>query len=387
MRQPFRWFVTGLLALVVVADGSGVKAAEVLPRQVSTSRPEASADVLSGAERVAVDRSVDRALGWIAARQEPSGRFPSVESGQPAITALCVMAFLSRGHLPEEGPYGRQITRAIEYVLDSQNSDGIFARGGPISSPATEIWWTASYNHPISGLMLAEVHGQGTGPMGGRIRPAVEAALRVTLKRHAESKRTAADKGGWRYHRRHQSSDSDLSVTSWELMFLRSCRNAGFDVPAGPIDEALEFVGRCYDPQRQVFWYALRGREHVTTRAMTGAGILSLSLAGRHNTPEARNAAEWLLEHPFDVYLDRVGTVDRYFYGAFYCSHAMFQLGGHYWSAFFPVMSRTLVENQASDGSWAAETGGDAKFGNVYSTAMAVLALSPPYQLLPIFQR
>jgi hypothetical protein len=110
-------------------------------------------------------------------------------------------------------------------------------------------------------------------------------------------------------------------------------------------------------------------------------------LAGRHQTPEARAAGDWILARPFGKYLEQVGQHDRFFYGAFYCSQAMFQLGGRHWQEFFPTLCKTLVDNQAADGSWAEEPGYDRIFGNVYSSAIAVLALSPRYQLLPVFQR
>jgi len=34
-----------------------------------------------------------------------------------------------------------------------------------------------------------------------------------------------------------------------------------------------------------------------------------------------------------------------------------------------------------------AGAGSEAMFGNVYSSALAILSLTPPYQLLPIYQR
>jgi hypothetical protein len=45
----------------------------------------------------------------------------------PAITALCVMAFLSAGHVPGEGKYGGNIERGIKYVSDSQQQNGVFS--------------------------------------------------------------------------------------------------------------------------------------------------------------------------------------------------------------------------------------------------------------------
>jgi hypothetical protein len=74
-------------------------------------------------------------------------------------------------------------------------------------------------------------------------------------------------------------------------------------------------------------------------------------------------------------------------YSAFYCSQAMFQLGGEHWHRFFPPFLKTLSEAQNNDGSWDRESVRDMKYGTVYTTALAVLALATPYQLLPIYQR
>jgi hypothetical protein len=193
------------------------------------------------------------------------------------------------------------------------------------------------------------------------------------------------DRGGWRYVRIwRREIMSDLSVTSWHLLFLRSAKNAGFDVPAQYVDEGLAFVRRCYDSRRGTFVYAQRNP--TDSPGMAGAGALSLSLGGAHQTGMARQAGDWILRYPFDRY--NVGRTrgERYHYGAFYCSLAMFQLGGQHWERFYPRLSRTLVASQDMDGSWEPETH-DAFFGNVYSTALVVLALTPPYQMLPICQR
>ena len=53
------------------------------------------------------------------------------------------------------------------------------------------------------------------------------------------------------------------------------------------------------------------------------------------------------------------------------------------------IRARLLdITNQRRNGSWDPDCHDyDAKLGRAYTTALAVLALSPPYQLLPIFQR
>jgi hypothetical protein len=78
--------------------------------------------------------------------------------------------------------------------------------------------------------------------------------------------------------------------------------------------------------------------------------------------------------------------MDRYHYGTYYCSQAAFQLGGDDWATLYRRISETLLANQHPDGSWDAESR-DTVFGNVYSSALVVLTLTPPYQLLPIYQR
>src|SRR5689334_13629648 len=64
-----------------------------------------------------IETAVDKSLQWLAAQQADDGSFPSDDIAQPAVTSMAVMAFLSRGHMPGQGPYGSQIARAIDFVL------------------------------------------------------------------------------------------------------------------------------------------------------------------------------------------------------------------------------------------------------------------------------
>jgi hypothetical protein len=74
--------------------------ASVLPRR------DKPADVLTDAEWQRVDASVDRALVFLASQQQPDGSFPTMSHAQPAVTSLCVLAFMAHGHNPGEGDYG-----------------------------------------------------------------------------------------------------------------------------------------------------------------------------------------------------------------------------------------------------------------------------------------
>jgi hypothetical protein len=357
--------------------------------KATTTRPLASA--VSPGKWREVEQAVDRGLAYLASRQGDDGSFPTISSGQPGVTSLCVMAFLSRGQQPGLGPYGERLNRGINYVLACQRPDGLISKDppGPVWQ-RYEASHTAVYNHAIAGLMLGEVYGQVNGARMKAVKQAIEKALQFTRELQLRRK-PAADVGGWRYLR-NNGPESDLSITAWQLMFLRSAKNAEFPVSQNYVDEAMDYVRRCFDPNTSMFHYALSGGGgFAASRGMAGAGILSLSMAGQHQTPMALAVGDWLLAHPYRQFGEVIGSYDKFFYSTYYCSQAMAQLGGRYWERFFPSMADILLRAQLPDGSWppeqAVETSEVAIFGKALSTAFAVLSLTPPYQLLPVYQR
>jgi len=351
------------------------------------------ASVLSPEAWERVDASVDHALRWLAAQQQSDGSFPTLPTGQPAVTSLCVMAFAAHGHLPGVGIYGRQLERAIDYVLSCQKENGLVTLIGPEGPRITrrmhhEIGSCAAYNHAISSLALSEVYGMSSPNQTRRLQAAINRSLVATLEMQHWPKDVATDRGGWRYIDDFDATDSDLSVTGWQLMFLRSARNAGFNVPKERIDEAVAYVRRSFDARDGVFVYSTRNPSR--TRSMAGAGILALAHAGFHHSEEARRSGEWLLARGFGNYNATIpgAASDRYHYGLFNCGQAMYQLGGKYWKGFFPPAVRALLSNQRADGSWPPDSQfHDAAFGSAYTTSLVVITLGAPNQLLPVFQR
>ncbi len=302
------------------------------------------------------------------------------------------MAYLSRGHRPGVGPYGQQLDRAIDFVLDCQKEDGLLSYRVPemnyVEGPS--VSHAASYNHAIAGMMLGEVYGHVTGQRARRVRKAIVKALEVSRGWQTRDKPFETDRGGVRYrHVKPGEPDADLSATAWTVMFYRSARNAEFKVPQQYVDEAVSYVRRCWDPGRRMFNYSIfGGGGRGASRGMTGAGILALSLAGQHDTAIARAAGDWLVAHPYQYFGQTYGPWDLYFYSTYYCSQAAAQLGGRYWEQIFPPIVDVALGIQAQDGPFPPEAGNGVKdFGQCYTTAVAVLALTPAYQLLPVYQR
>ena len=380
------------LALMVLTPGQLARAQDALQSTVVPTSDLSSA--LPAGEWSRVEASVDTGLRWLAAQQVPDGRFPSDPVAQPAVTSLAIMAFMSRGHVPDHGRYGKQITKAIDFVLGTQKRRGYFCLlpltpGG--GSPNTSQ--TVHYNHAIAGLMLGEVYGMTTGERSRNIEEALASALLYTREVQTRTKAHPSLLGGFRYgYPDSPSGQSDMSITGWSLMFLRSARNAEFQVPKQYFDEGLDFVERCYvegpDGREQgVFSYlppdAPGGEQRNVTLANTASAMLTLILGGRHNTPMIQAGTQWFQSRDYP----RPWQNGFFYLASYYSSQAVAQVGGETWNQIYPQIARNLIEEQSADGSWPLGTGHERNYASTYTTSLAILALTPAYQLLPIYQR
>ncbi len=309
-----------------------------------------------------VDEAVAKALKFLKSQQDPDGAW-KMSGKDPAITSLVVMAFLSAGHVPGEGPYGETVEKGVRWVLKGQHANGLFGAIGQYEM----------YEHGICTLMLAEVAGMTADKsLAQEIRDKLVKAVTLILRAQRKPNH-GVHRGGWRY--RIGSTDSDMSVTGWQLMALRAAKNVGCDVPADSIDRAVDYVKRS---QHQSGGFCYMAHGGGVTIPCTGTGILALELCGKsfHRSAECRRAGTYLLQHPINW-----GN-SFFFYGVYYCSQAMFQLGGNYWASFRPHLHKLLLGRAQANGAWIGDNHGPS-----YSTAMAVLALTVEYRFLPIYQR
>jgi hypothetical protein len=309
--------------------------------------------------RLPSDQAVDRALEYLQRSQAREGYWRWRASRNPAVTGLAVMAFLSAGNVPGEGPFALTVEKAIRWILTVQQNNGMIA---------TEARYEM-YDHGICTLMLAEVAGMTSEPLGAEVRKRLETAVDVILRAQRTSGR---DAGGWRYQAR--GTDSDISVTGWQVMALRAAKNLGCDVPTQAIDRAIAYIRRCHDPRTGGYFYQPGSGLSV---ACTGTSVLALEICGKeqHGRPELRRAGSFILKNP--------PWKARYpFYGIYYCTQAMFQLGDNYWNVYRPNLHEAHLRMQRANGSWDGEAEGPD-----YGTAMAVLALTVDYGFLPIYQR
>jgi len=318
------------------------------------------------------DLAIEKALAYLAAGQQENGSWGAGFGSNTAVVSLAVMAFLAKGHVPDEGPYGEVVNRGVDFVLAGQRNNGvIFTQGGG-----------PMYSHGISTLMLSEVVGMTTGERERRVRETLARAVKLILDAQKLKQANSRFGGGWRYQ--HTSKDSDLSVTGWCLMSLKAAKNAGAVVRVGPINNAIAYVKRSY-VKGGGFTYQPGGGGG--SLAMTGTGVLCLQIAGYHLLaesgkryhPEALSSGEWLVKHPVAKY-----GGGHFHYAVYYIAQAMWQLGGRYWEFWQPTFEKLALANQNADGSWPVVY---KQAGPTFSTSMMVLALAVKYCYLPIYQR
>src|SRR5438552_11761675 len=159
-----------------------------------------------------LEEAVNKALAFLKNTQRDDGSWSAGRAGgrNAAITGLCVMAFLSAGHVPGEGPYSATVEKGIRFVLKAQQANGLIASEG-----GHEM-----YHHGICTLMLAEVAGMTEGPLAEEVRKKLEKAVAVILK---AQRKDGINRGGWRYT--VNGYDTDISVTGWQVMALRAAKN------------------------------------------------------------------------------------------------------------------------------------------------------------------
>lgn len=306
-------------------------------------------------------RAIDLGLARLAARQHDDGSFGS-GSGylrNVAVTSLCGMAFLSGGHTPGRGKYGRTVTKTVDFVLSASKPNGF------INVPDSESHGPM-YGHGFATLFLAEVYGMDPRP---EVRDALDRAVKLIVN-------TQNKEGGWRYNPVPQ--EADVSVTVCQMMALRAARNCGLMVPKETVDRCVDYVKNCQNPDGG-FRYQL-GRRAESLFPRSAAAVVALYNAGIHKGREIERGLGYLAR--FRPQGETFFYESHYFYGHYYAVQAMWYAGGNYWQTWYPAIRDELLRRQLPDGTWA-----DTTICNEYGTAMACIVLQMPNNYLPIFQR
>jgi Squalene-hopene cyclase C-terminal domain/Prenyltransferase and squalene oxidase repeat len=302
--------------------------------------------------------AIEKGLKYLATRQQEDGAFSNSGYGRnAAVVALSGMAWLAGGSTPDRGPYGKEVRKVSEYLLDHCEQSGFISVEGAQSHGPM-------YEHGFATLFLAEVYGMSPRD---DIREKLARAVDLIV-------RTQNAEGGWRYQPRRE--DADISVTICQVMALRAARNAGVYVPSETISRCIDYVKRCQNADGGFMYQSTGGPSRYPRSA---AGLVALYSAGVYEGDEVTRALEYLAKNPPQK--QDFGGDTHAMYGHYYAVQAMWQAGGEPWRKWYPAIQDLLLAQQRPDGSW------QDIICEEYGTSMACIILQMPNNLLPIFQR
>ncbi len=393
-----RFAVLVLLAAVVAADDGPPVAAPPArpgPRLVGPRRPpEREAALRANLGTARTEEAVAAGLDWLARHRAPGGLwdadgFPArcaeggpkcegIGRGQhgeaipcpfdEAISALCALAFLGRGHAPGDAadPWGPLLEEAL-------------GRLGPGSDP----WALALCTEAFAEAEVLEGKGRFT-------ERALAGAKALLDRRQPDGAFGYA--APWR-------PGSDVPYTALVVPALLAARDAGAVLPddLGPrIDAWLSTL----EEKEGKLAYLVNGRDYgytpTTSNAHAALAIRALLRSGlsgsRHRAHRALVASEapvWKISFR-EVEVPGRGKVpvqigNLSMYQWWYGTLGMFQEGGSSWSSWFSKVKTALLEHQRTDGcakgSWDPQGTYERQTGGrVFATALGVLMLEEPYR-------
>jgi len=315
--------------------------------------------------------------GWDITKLEGSN--PGYARGTSALALLAFLGFGCTDKTPEE--FAPTVKRAINYLLASQKNAG----GGSFGEDM--------YSQGICTMALCEAYGM----MGGRdLRDAAQAGLHVIFGLQVEG-------GGFGYlgppdwkHVPQQLQQGaprpDTSITGFQIQAIKAGITSKLDVPEDAKRKTENFLQMCVNPDGSSWYRSGLGVPDWNTRprvlSLTAASLTGRLFMGHKNTDnDCLGQANYLKANG---HLQMAASVNNY-YGIYYLSLAMFNMGGEWWDdwnrAFNPALRAKQVKSGPNKGSWPVKgsTWGGVG-GRVYTTAMACLSLEVYFRYLPTYK-
>jgi hypothetical protein len=414
------------------------------PKAMPQYRQQGNVDIVrrsSGAGGGGRWEAVKRGLLWLSRHQDSDGKWdwigytrhcreglckcphgvdPSVaRAGRNftvGLTGLGLLCFLGSGYthveLPEEmqakvsknylamhESYLPTVKKAVEFLISSQESDGCFTPDDMLDVNFEGYM----YNQGICALALLEA-----------FQLTKDSSLEDPCRRAVAFIEKAQNKntGGWDYlsHGRLEGRESqrcDVSVSSWQVMALKSAIDAGLPVDPTVWTRAQKYFGNRtrrtgsmqYGSGKVGEGLNFVSEEHVRRDSIgvTSAGLLSKMYLGANLTSRGiqRGASLLIQELPDPHRLDAKApagaaynfhTVYYWYYGTL----VMFHMGGEYWNTWkeslVAMLKKTQNEKEAR-GSWDPKGGFLGQYGGrLYVTTFNILNLEVFYRYLPLYK-
>lgn len=316
--------------------------------------------------------AVENALRWLAANQEKDGCWNPVKhegrehnKNHPAVATACAtLPFYGAGYSERKGDYSGVIRNSIDYLNRA------------VSKQSQKPQFGSNYGAALVLMALSE---------------SVIMANNPTSKRNAEhvakyfiDQYTARPGQGWGY----LAAGTDLSVTGWVILALKTAKMA--QLPTLDSKEAKQaelgykkWLSEVTDAQTGMGSYR---PGHKPSPNMTYVGMFVKQALSFKDDPFLKVAAENTIKWANSNTTFQENR-PKNLYGIYYGTLAAFQAGGDTWSAWNPVMKKSLVLSQRTGdakelgGSWDPTHDHTGEIGGrVYTTALLALTLEIYYR-------
>jgi len=311
------------------------------------------------------EKAMQRGLDWVARTQSPirgnwtAGTYPT------AMTALAGTALICSGSTTTQGPYAKNIRRAVDYLFTKCRSNGL------IGDPQTDNRYT--YGHGFSMLFLSQVLGE---EQDEETRQLLIEALTKAVDFSAKSQTKA---GGWGYVSAKDGNDFDEgSTTITQVQGLRGCRNAGIPVPSEVIDNAKKYIYECKNPDGGIS-YSSKSRGS-SRPAITAAALAALYNAGDYDSEHVPQMLDYC-QKTLGRITDEAQAFGHWHYTYLYYAQVIYRQGRKDWDPFRDKLYDKIVNEQNDEGHWAGN------IGPIYVTSCNLIMLQLDKGFLPIFQR
>jgi hypothetical protein len=335
--------------------------------------------------------TIKKGLEYLAKSQYKDGHWEGI-NGEYAIpcTSLAGMAFLCEGSTLREGKYRDNIRRAVNFILDRQQPNGLLANPAMRGESGRYM-----YGHGFALMFLACVVGEeDNAQRRGRLIKACERAAKYT--RDAQTNR-----GGWGYVSAKDGSNFDEgSVTITQVQGLRAARNAGVIVPNDAIKDAQKYLQASTNSSGGVTYSLAYGGGGDGRPSLTAAAVCCGFSFGEYKSDLVK---KWLKF--CQVRIGNLGGARRMGhdeYTHYYYAQVVYVLGNDRYKKLFPdAKSDELItwkdyrkslfdemkSSQSSDGSWSTGNWTAQSVGAVYVTACYLTMLQLDKAALPMYQR
>jgi hypothetical protein len=341
-------------------------------------------------------------LKWLAKHQLQDGNWGAYMPGLPCkdascgnftaptsvgCTGLALLTFLGSGFAPgckqvyDNISFGQVVTNGLAWLMRQQTESGAFGNDS-----------VSMYEQALGMMALVEASAMCH-------RPAYSNAARHAVRFVLEAQNPYS---GWRYRRR--SGDSDISVTGWCVMALKSAALANFKVGKTTFDWAKSFLDSVTEKTEYGKIRIGYIKEGGMVRRCTPNGanaiglLLKLYVEDSPGTGEMNSLADALLTDLPDASerTRQEGSIDYYYW--YYGTLGLFLYDGpdsgrpgRYWKEWNTRMIEVLTSTQRKKdagccyGSWEPIDRWSSSGGRVYATALNTLSLEVYYRYPSVF--